>query len=191
MGAILRQPDDDAFYVVHGQAVVPAQREECVQRSLDGISREKGLDGRLVDKEPAAQSGHHFLGLWCSGKGYQHVMLAIEHVLDTGKPCLDHEGRSDAITGAHPGKVEGFLDVFGIPIPAPDTGDLLGRVGEHIAHPFFIQASQRGSGSSAAKGGAAALRAVVRDAHQVRSQGQEKTATEIVAKCDSSEQLRA
>src|SRR5205814_7584274 len=80
---------------------------------------------------------------------------------------------------------------LGVTIPAPNTGDLLGRVRERIAHPFFIQTSQRGGSGGAAERGARALGAAVRGAHQVWSQREEKAATEIVAERDGGEQLQS
>src|SRR5262245_29685613 len=48
-------------------------------------------------------------------------MLAVEHVGYTRKANLRHDCRSDAVSCAHPRKVECFFNVFCIPLPAPDS----------------------------------------------------------------------
>ena len=118
-------------------------------------------------------------------------MLAVQHVPDAGKSQLHHDGRGDAVARAHAGEVEGFFDVLGVADPAPDTRYLLGGIRKRVAHPLFIQPRQRGRGRHGAERGARALGTAVTGSHEVRSEGQQKTAADVVTERDRGEQLRS
>jgi len=61
--AVFRQANGNALHLLHGQAMLPVQREESVQRRLNGITHGVGLDGRLGNKKVATQILHHLARL--------------------------------------------------------------------------------------------------------------------------------
>ena len=168
-----------------------SEREERVQRGLDRIADGEGLDGGLGDEKATSQSRDHFLRFRLGGQRLERVVLAVQHVPDAGESELDHDGRGDAVAGAHAGEVEGLFDVLGIADPAPDARNLLGGIRKRVAHPLFIQPGQRGRGRHGAERGARALGAAVTGSHEVRSEGQQKAAADVVTERDRGEQLRS
>ena len=60
-GAILRQLDDDTLDVVDVELVLAHEREERIERRLNGIADGVELDPGFGDEKTAAQPGDHFL----------------------------------------------------------------------------------------------------------------------------------
>ena len=188
-GTVLRELHDDACNVVDGQSVLAAQPEEGIEGRLNRIAHRENLERRLGHEEPASEAGHHLLRLRLRGKCLEQVVLALEDIPYARESGGDHDGSRHAIARAHPSEVERFLHVLGVAGPAPDAGHLLRGIRERVAHPFFIQAGQRGRGRRAAERGARALGAAVRRTHEVRAERHEKTAAHVVAERHGPEQL--
>ncbi len=108
-------------------------------------------------------------------------MAAVEHVGDAGEARLHHADRRDAVARAHAGEVEGLLDMVLVAHPAPQAGDLLGRVGEREAHAPLVEAGQGGGGAERTEGRAGALGAAMRAADEVGSERQKQAAAQVVA----------
>ena len=118
-------------------------------------------------------------------------MLPFQGVGDAGEAGLHHDGGGDSVAGAHPQEVEGLLHVLQVPGPAPDAGYLLGRVGEGVPHPGLVQPGDGCGGGGAAHCRAGALGAAVVAPHQVRAQGQQEPATQVVTQHHGPQQLLA
>ena len=110
--AIFGQSRHDSFDIVYGESMLAAKSEERIERRLDRITNGENLYGGLGNEESRAQTGHHLFGPWLARKRLQRVVLAVENVGHTCKTGLRHNGRGDAITRAHAGKIESLLHMF-------------------------------------------------------------------------------
>ena len=188
---VLRKLYDNALHIPLIQPMLATELEERIERSLNRIADGERLDCSFGDEKATSQSRNHFLRFWLCRQCLQRIVLAVQHVPHSGKPQLNHDGRGDAIAGAHAGKVECLFNVLGIAHPAPNTRDLLRGVRKRVAHALFIEPGQRGGGRHRSHRRARAFRTAVTGAHAVRSERQQKTTADVVTERDRGEQLRS
>ena len=137
--AIFRQAGDNSFDVVHRKAVLPAKRDECVQRRLDRITYGEHLYRCLGDEESFAESRDHLFRLRLTRKRDKSIVLSIENIRHTGKSGLRHNCRRHSIARTHAGEIECLLHMLEIPFPTPDSRYLLRRVRQRVTHSLFIE----------------------------------------------------
>ncbi len=179
--AVLGQSGDDPRDVGGCEAVLFSQRQQRIERRLDGIADRKRLDRGFVHIEAASEVGDHFFGPRLGRERLDHVVLAVEDVGDAGKARLHHQRRGHAVARAHAAEVERLLDVFGVARPAPDARHLLGRVRQRVAHTALIEPRQRRGGPHGTERRAGALGASMRAADMVGPECHQKPAAEVIA----------
>ena len=167
------------------------QRQQRVERRLDGIADGKRLDRGFVHIEAAPEVGDHFFGPRLGRERLDHVVLAVEDVGDAGKARLHHQRGADTIARAHAAEVERLLDVFGVARPAPDARHLLRRVRQRVAHAALVEPRQRRGGPHGTERRAGALCASMRGADMVGPERHQKPAAEVIAEDDGLEHFGA
>ena len=187
---VFGQPDDDALDVVGTQVMLATKRQQRIERSLVGVAHREGLDARLRDKEPGAHPGHHFLGARVGGERLQRVVPARQHVADGSAAALHHDGGRDAVASTHPANVECLLDVLVVLYPAPEAGDLLGAVGDCVAHPLLTEPRQGRRRGHAAHGRDGTFDGSVALANGIVAEGDDEATSDVVAEHDRPEQLQ-
>ena len=157
----------DAIDVCRREAVLASKRQQRVERRLNRIPDRERLDRGFRHVEPAAETGGHLLGSRLRRMRLEPVVLAFEHVGNAAESGLRHHRRGHAVARAHAGKVERFLDVLEVALPAPHARDLLDGVRQGVPHALLIEARHRRGGRGGAHRGAHAFGAAMRRAHVI------------------------